>query len=92
MSNPMVTVVGPHNRHIEVHESTQKALPDAFPLPPAPKPNASKKSATRPTAKRTRTKRDSEQPTTPVVEPPAASDSPAPAVETATVEPTKEAR
>ncbi len=32
-----VLVKGPHGRHIEVHKTTQAALPEAFPLVEAPK-------------------------------------------------------
>lgn len=91
MSNPMVTVVGPHGRHIEVHASTQKALPDAFPLPPTKKTPAPKQPSRKTAAKRTSTKRDA--PTTePVIEAPSTPDSPATADENTTVETPKEAR
>lgn len=38
-----VTVSGPHGRHMEVHESIQKAFPDRFPLVEEKKPTAEKK-------------------------------------------------
>lgn len=90
MSNPMVTVVGPHGRHIEVHESTQKALPDAFPLPKTPT-SASKKPTRKSSPKRPSTKRIDE-PETEVPDEPIAPASPATADEIDTVDTTKEAR
>ncbi|MDR6574357.1 hypothetical protein J2X60_003016 [Curtobacterium sp. 320] len=91
MSDPMVTVIGPHNRHIEVHASTQKALPDAFPLAPTKTP-APKKPPRKTAAKRTSTKRDEPPTTGPVIEAPSTPDSPATADENTTVETPKEAR
>jgi hypothetical protein len=32
MTEKSVTVVGPHNRHMEIHPAIQKAFPDRFPL------------------------------------------------------------
>lgn len=91
MSNPMVTVVGPDGRHIEVHESTQKALPDAFPLATTKTP-APKKPSRKTTTKRPSTKRDEPPTTEPVVDVPSTPDSPAPADEDTTVDTPKEAR
>lgn len=88
MSDQMVTVVGPHGRRIEVHKSTQEALPHAFPLPPTPKTPARKAASKRPSSKRT----DTTSETASVPAAPVAPDSSAPVDETATVEPTKEAR
>lgn len=87
MSDPLVTVLGPGRRHIEVHKSTQEALPDAFPLAPA-KPAPSKRTA----AKKASPKRTSAAKTASVEIAPGTPDSPATADETATVETTKEAR
>jgi hypothetical protein len=86
MSDPLVTVYGPGRRHIEVHKSTQEALPDAFPLVPA-KPAPSKRSA----AKKASPKRTSTVKTAPVEPVPGTPDSTATADETATVETPKEA-
>lgn len=87
MSDPMVTVIGPHGRHIEVLQSTQQAIPDAFPLADTtPKKPARKQAPKAPKTKRT------PEPPTEQVEEPAAPDSPATADENDTVETTKEAR
>lgn len=40
-----VTVSGPHGRHMEIHESIQKAFPDRFPLVEEKKPTVDKKDA-----------------------------------------------
>jgi hypothetical protein len=90
MSDPMVTVLGPHNRHIEVHKSTQEALPDAFPL--APTTPAPKKQPSKAAAKRLSTKPADEPEVTPTTDESDAPDSSATADETDTVDTTKEAR
>lgn len=91
MSDPMVTVLGPHNRRIEVHQSTQEALPDAFPLAPT-NTSAPKKQPRKAAAKSASTKRTDEPEAAPATDDPAAPDSPATADETDTVEIQKEAR
>lgn len=40
-----VTVLGPHNRHMEIHEAIQKAFPDRFPLVEEKKTTSEKKTA-----------------------------------------------